>query len=136
VVNHRPHDGRPADPQVAGDHRHRVGVGADPPAGLGAGPLGQHCPRTDRGRPLGPGPHLASRLTTTPEALAPGQHHRAAADWQVTHPDRATTMGLGPHAATWAANDLRRGLDHQPPLAAHHLRGEDLEAVQAEQPGG
>jgi hypothetical protein len=68
--------------------------------------------------------------------LRQGQHHRAAADRQVTHPDRATTMGLGPHAATWAADDLRRGLDHQPPLATHHLRGEDLKAIQAKQPGG
>jgi hypothetical protein len=80
VVSDRPHDGRPADPQVAGHRGHGVGVLADPPAGLGAGSFGQHRPRTDGGRPLGPGPHPAGRLTTAPQALAPPQHHRAATD--------------------------------------------------------
>jgi hypothetical protein len=86
VLVHGPHDGRPANPQVTSDRGHRVGVLADPPAGLGAGPLGQHRPRTDRRRPLGPGPHLAGGLMTAPEALSPQQHHRAAATGQVAHP--------------------------------------------------
>jgi hypothetical protein len=36
-----------ANPYVAGHRGHRVGVFADPPAGLRAGPLGQHRPRSD-----------------------------------------------------------------------------------------
>jgi hypothetical protein len=51
-------------------------------------------------------------------------------------PDRAAAMGLGPHATVWAADHFRRGLDHQPPLTARHLRGEDIEAVQAKQSEG
>jgi hypothetical protein len=45
-------------------------------------------------------------------------------------------VGFGPHATAGAADELRRGLDRQPPLAAHDLGGEYLEAVQAQQPGG
>jgi hypothetical protein len=45
-------------------------------------------------------------------------------------------VGFGSHATACAADELRRGLDRQPPLAAHDLGGEDLEAVKAEQPGG
>ena len=135
VVAHRPHDGRPADAEVASDRRHRMGVLADPPASLGAGPLGQHRPRTDRRRPLGPGPHLAGRLTTAPEALVPAQHHRTATNGQVAHPDRAAAVKLGPDPTAHATNHGRRGLDDKLPLAAYDLGGEDLEAVQAQQPG-
>jgi hypothetical protein len=113
-----------------------VGVLADPPAGLGAGPLGQHRPRTDGGRPLGPGPDPAGRLTTAPEALAPPQHHRPATSGQVTHPDRAAAVQLGPLAAAHAADHRGRGLDGELPLATHQLGRDDLEAVQAKQPGG
>jgi hypothetical protein len=56
VIGHRPHHRRPADPQVTSDRRDRVGVLADPPAGLRPGPLGQHRPRPDLDRLLGPGP--------------------------------------------------------------------------------
>jgi hypothetical protein len=45
-------------------------------------------------------------------------------------------VGFGSHATACAADDLRRGLDRQLPFAAHDLRGEDLKAVQAQQPGG
>ena len=41
--------------------------------------------------------------------------------------------GLGPHATARTADHRGRGLDHQLPLAAHDLGGDDLEAVQAEQ---
>jgi hypothetical protein len=136
VVAHRSHDGRPTDAEVAGDRRHRVGVLADPPARLGAGPLGQHRPRTDRGHPLGPGPHAAGGLTTAPDALAPQEHHRPAADRQVTHPDRPAAVQAGAHAAARAAGHRGRRLDGELPLATRHLGGEDLKAVQAEQPGG
>jgi hypothetical protein len=136
VLSHRPHDGRPADPEVAGDRGDRVGVGADAPAGLGPGPLGQHCSGVDGRRPLGPGPHLAGRLPTAPEALVPGQHDRPAADRQVPHPDRAAAVELGPYPTADAADHGGRGLDGELPLAGRDLRGEDLEAVQAKQPGG
>jgi hypothetical protein len=101
VVSHRPHDGRPTDPQVAGDCGHSVGVLADPPARLGPGPLGQHRPRTESGRPLGPGPHFTGWLDTAPDPLAPGQGHRPATHRQVPHPHRAASMesGLGPQTA-------------------------------------
>jgi hypothetical protein len=125
VVSHRPHDGRPANPQVTSHRRDRVGVLAHPPAGLGPGPLGQHRPGADRIYLLGPGPHPAGRLPAAPDPLGPQEHHRPAADRQVTHPDRAAAMGLGPHATAWAADRRRRGLDCQPPLAARHVRGKD-----------
>ena len=136
VLSHRPHDGRPADPQVAGDRGHCVGVLTDPPTRLGAGPFGQHRPRPDGGRLLGPGPDPAGRLPTAPEALAPPQHHRPAADRQVAHPDRAPAVRSGPHATTRTADHRGRGLDGKLPFATHELGRDELEAVQAEQPGG
>jgi hypothetical protein len=121
VVADRSHDGRPADPQVAGDRRHRVGVLTDPPARLGAGPLGQHRPRADRRRPLGPGPHAAGELTTAPDPLAPPEHHRPAADRQVTHPDRAAAVEFGPHPTApdsrspWPSSGRRAPTRRPPP---------------------
>jgi hypothetical protein len=117
VLVHCPHDGRPADPEIAGDRGDRVGVLADPPAGLGPGPLGQHRPRPDGGRLLGPGPHLAGRLTTAPEALAPPQHHRPAADRQVPHPDHPSAVRSGSYATTRTADQGGRGLDGKLPFA-------------------
>jgi hypothetical protein len=136
VVSHRPHDGRPANPQITGHRGHRVGVLADPPTRLGAGPLGQHRPRADRGCPLGPGPGPTDRLATAPDALAPQEHGRPPADRQVADPDRAAAMGLGPHPTAHTADHGSRGLDGELPLATDDVYGEDLEAVQAEQPGG
>jgi hypothetical protein len=135
VIAHRPHHRRPADSEVAGDRRHRVGVLADPPARFGPGPLGQHHPRADRGDPLGPGAHPAGGLTTAPDALAPPQHHRTATSGQVAHPGGPAAMGLGPNATPDAADHRGRRLDGELPLAACDLRGEDLKAVKAEQPG-
>jgi hypothetical protein len=43
---------------------------------------------------------------------------------------------LGPDPAADAADHGGRGLDGDLPLAADDVRGGDLEAVQAEQPGG
>jgi hypothetical protein len=136
VVTYRPHHGRPADPQVTSNRRDRVGVLADPPAGLGPGALGQHRPRTDRGHPLSPGADPAGRLMTAPDALAPQEHDRSAADRQVAHPDGAAAVEPGPYPATHAPHHGGGGLDDELPLAAHHLRGENLEAAQAQQPGG
>jgi hypothetical protein len=136
VVSHRPHHGRPANPQVAGDGGDRVGVLADPPTGLGPGPLGQDRPRTDRGDLLGPGPHPAGRLTTAPDPLAPRQHHRPAASGQVAYPDRAAAVGFGSHTTALTADHGGRGLDDELPLTTDDLCGEDLEAVKAQQPGG
>jgi hypothetical protein len=133
VLVHRPHDGRPADPQVAGDRSHRVGVLADPPARLGPGPLGQHRPRPDRDRLLGPGPHSAGWLNTAPDPLAPGQHHRAATDRQVPHPHRAASMESGLAAAGRTPHRDGGGLDRKPPLVVDALSGGDLEPVQAKQ---
>jgi hypothetical protein len=45
-------------------------------------------------------------------------------------------VGLGPDPAADAADHGGRGLDGELPLAAYHLGGEDLEAVQVKQPGG
>jgi hypothetical protein len=129
VLSHRPHHRRPADPQVTSDRGDRMGVLAHPPAGLGAGPAGQHRPGTDRRRLLGPGPHPTGRLTTAPQALAPPQHHRPATERQVAHPDGPSAVELGPHPAALTADHGRRGLHGELPLAAHHLGGEDLEAV-------
>jgi hypothetical protein len=136
VVAHRPHDGLPADPEVTSDRRHRMGVLADPPARLGAGALGQHHPRTDRRRPLGPGAHAAGRLTTAPDALAPQDHHRTATSGQVTHSNRAAAMSLDPNATADAADLRSRGLDGELPLVGHDLRGKDVKAIQAQQLGG
>jgi hypothetical protein len=136
VLVYGPHDGRPANAEVACHCGDRVGVLADPPAGLGPGPLGQHCSRADGRHPLGPGPHLAGWLSTAPDALAPGQDHRPATSGQIAHPDRAPAVQLGPYPTAHAANHGRRGLDGKLPLAAHDLCGEDLKAVQAQQPGG
>jgi hypothetical protein len=133
VIGHRPRDGRPADPQVPGDRGHRVGVLADPPARLGPGPAGQHRPRPDRGLLLGPGAHFAGRLTTAPDPLAPGQHHRPAADWQVPYLDRAARMQSGLAATGRTAHRGGGGLDLQPPFVVDDLGGGDLEPVQAEQ---
>jgi hypothetical protein len=72
---------------------------------------------------------------TAPDPLAPGQHHRPATDRQVTDPDRAAAMELSPHPTTLTADHGGRGLDLELPLAGYDLRGEDLKAVQAEQPG-
>jgi hypothetical protein len=133
MIGHRPHHRRPADPQVAGDRRDRVGVLADPPACLGPGPLGQHRPRPDRGRLLGPGLDRTGRLDTAPHPLAPGQHHRPPADRQVPHPHRAASMKSGLGAAGRTAHRGGGGLDRQPPLVICDLGGGDLEPVQAEQ---
>jgi hypothetical protein len=133
VIPHRPHHGRPANPQVAGDRRDRVGVLADPSAGLGAGPFGQHRPRADGGHPLGPGPHRAGRVTAAPDPLAPAQHHRAAADWQVAHPYHASAVRGGSHAAARTADHPGRGLDGKLPLATHPLGRDNLQAVQVQQ---
>jgi hypothetical protein len=103
-----------------------VGVLAHPPAGLDAGPLGQHRPGADRGRLLGPGADPTGRLPTAPQALAPGQHDRPAAERQVTYPDRAAAVELGPHATAGAANHGGGGLDLELPLAGHDFGGEDL----------
>jgi hypothetical protein len=51
-------------------------------------------------------------------------------------PDRAAAVELGPHPAAVAADHGGRGLHGDLPFAAYHLGGDDLEAVQAEQPGG
>ena len=108
---------------------------ADPTTGLSAGSLGQHRPGTDRGRPLGPGVHPAGWRTTAPDPLAPGQHTGRPPTEQVAHPDRTAAVELGPYprplhptavAAVWTASR------HSPPATTG---GEDLEAVQAEQPG-
>jgi hypothetical protein len=133
MVSHRPHHRRPPHAEVTGDRRDRVGVLADPPARLGAGPLGQHRPGADGGHPLGPGPHPAGRLPTAPQALAPPQHDRPAADRQVPHPHQAAAVGSGPHPTAPTADHGGRGLDDKLPLTTHHLRGEDLEAVQVQQ---
>jgi hypothetical protein len=44
-------------------------------------------------------------------------------------------MELGPHPTTLTADHGGRGLNLELPLAAYDPRGEDLEAIQAEQPG-
>jgi hypothetical protein len=133
VIGHRPHHRRPADPKIAGHRGDRVGVGADPPAGLGPGPLGQHRPRPDGGRLFGPGPDPTGRLPTAPQALAPGQHDRAAADRQIAHPDCASAVRGCPHATAPTANHRGRGLDGELPLATHEHGRDELEAIQAEQ---
>jgi hypothetical protein len=136
VVAHRPHDGLPADPEVTSDRRHRMGVLADPPAGLGAGSLGQHRSRTDGRHPLGPGPDLADRLTAAPDPLPPPQHHRTATSGQVADPDRTPAVELGPHPTALTADHGGCGLDLELPLTGRDLRGQDLKAVKAKQPGG
>jgi hypothetical protein len=133
VIGHRPHHRRPANPQIPGDRGDRVGVLADPPARLGPGPLGQHRPSSDHGHLLGPGPDRTGRFPTTPHPFAPDQHHRAATDRQVPHPDRTASMQSGPAATGGTAHRGGGGLDRQSPLLIHHLGGGDLEAVQAEQ---
>jgi hypothetical protein len=97
------------------------------------GPLGQHRPRTDRGDLLGPGPHPAGLFATAPDPLAPQEHHRPPADWQVADPDRAAAVELGPHPTTPTANHGGHRLDVELPLATHHLGGENRKAVKAEQ---
>jgi hypothetical protein len=54
----------------------------------------------------------------------------------VRHPDRPSAVELGSHPAVLTANHGRGGLDGDLPLATCHLGGEDLRALQAEQPGG
>jgi hypothetical protein len=126
VISHRPHHGRPANPEVTSDRGHRVSVLADPPTRLSAGPLSQHRPRADRGHPLGPAAHAAGRLPTAPDPLAPPQHHRTATDRQVPHPNRTAAMELSPHPTTLTADHGGRGLDGELPLTGRDLRGEDL----------
>jgi hypothetical protein len=133
VVSHRPHHRLPANPEVTGHRRHRVGVLADPPAGLGAGPLGQYHPRSDPSYPLSPGPHPTSRLPTAPDPLAPAQHHRPATNRQVTHPDHPATVRSGSHPAAHAADHRGRGLDIELPLATYELGCHDLQAIQVQQ---
>jgi hypothetical protein len=55
--------------------------------------------------------HPAGQLTTAPDPLMPDQHHRAAADRQVAHPDGAAAMDLGPHTAAGAIDHRGRCLD-------------------------
>jgi hypothetical protein len=55
--------------QVPGDGGDRVGILADPSAGLGPGPLGQHRPRPDRGS-LGRPPTGRSRTWTVRRACS------------------------------------------------------------------
>jgi hypothetical protein len=136
VVSHRPHDGRPANPQVAGDlatawaslPTRRHASARAPWVSTARGPIA--ATRSVQVRTP------AGRLTTAPDPLAPGQDHRPAADRQVAYPDRVAAVQLSTDATADAANQGGGGLDLELPLAAYHPRGENLEAVQAEQPGG
>jgi hypothetical protein len=123
----------PADSQVTGDRRDRMGVLADPPAGLGPGSLGQHRPRSDRDRLLGPGLDRTGGLDTAPDPLTQGQDHRPAADRQVPHPHRAASMESGLAAAGGTPHRGGGGLDRKSPFVVDDLGGGDLEAVQVEQ---
>jgi hypothetical protein len=80
------------------------------------------------------GPIAAARSVQvrTPQAGS-RQRHRAAADRQVAHPDRAAAVRGGPHAAAPTADHRGRGLDGELPFATHEFGRDDLEAVQAEQ---
>jgi hypothetical protein len=92
-----------------------------------AGPAHQRCQlatasggQEDRRRPLGPGPHPAGGLATAPEALAPQEHHRPAADRQVAYSDRAAAVRNGPHAAAHAADHgdvVWTASSHSPPTS-------------------
>jgi hypothetical protein len=70
-------------------------MGADPPALLGRGPLGQHRPRPDRDRLLGPGLDRARRLDTAPHPFPPGHHHQTAAHWVDPAPRPCGEHGAG-----------------------------------------
>ena len=59
-----------------------------------------------------------------------------AADRQISHLEPAAAVELGPHPTALTADRGSGGLDLELPFAAYHLRGKDLKAVQAEQPGG
>jgi hypothetical protein len=54
----------------------------------------------------------------------------------VADPDRAAAVELGPHPAADAADQGGGGLDLELPFTGRDLRGVDLPAVQAQQPGG
>jgi hypothetical protein len=133
MIGHRPYHRRPTAPQVAGDAAHRMGVLADPPTRLGPAPLGQHRPRPDGDRLLGPGLDRTRRLDTAPDPLAPGQHHRPSADRQVPHPDRAASVESGLAATGRTAYRGGRCLDPKLRFIVNDLGGGDLEPVQAEQ---
>jgi hypothetical protein len=65
--------------------------------------------------------------------LSQARHHRAAADRQVPHPDRAASMQPGLAAAGRTAHGGGGGLDGQPPVVVDDLGGGDFESLQAEQ---
>jgi len=131
VVSHRPHDGRPANPQIAGDRRDRVGV------------LPTRRQASARARSVSTaegGSWPSARSRSAPHRPAPDSARSAcastapppAATGQVADPDGAPAMGLGPHPTAHTADHGRRGLDLELPLATLDGRGEDLEAVQVE----
>jgi hypothetical protein len=135
VVSHRLHHGRPANPEVTRDRGHGVGVLADPPTVLSAGPPGPAPPWNGSGPPARSRCAPAGWLTTAPDPLAQASTTGRPPTEQVAHPDRTAAVELGPYprplhptavAVVWTASR------HSPPATAG---GEDLEAVQAEQPG-
>jgi hypothetical protein len=129
-----PHDGRPADPQVTGHRGDRVGVLADPPAGSARArsvstARGQTAAvRSVQVRTLPAGSRqrqsrLRHKSTTGRPPIGRSRTRTVRRPWgwpaRRSPYSRSPWLWSGPRAAT------RR----------HHLRGENLEAVQAEQPG-
>jgi len=108
------------------------------PAGTLRPGLARSAPPEDGSRPPARSRYPRRRWARrNADALAPQQHHRPPTSWGRSRTrGRPAAMGFGPHATTRAANKLSRRLDDELPFAGRDLRSEDLEAVQAQQPGG
>jgi hypothetical protein len=136
VVTHRPHHRRPADRQVAGHRRDRVGVLADPGGRLRPGPARSAPPRggsrpcaRSRSVPHRPVPDSARCACAT--RAPPGGHRWAG---RVA----GSCAGRGARPAPHSPDSRPRRPWSGPRPATHRPRParRDLEAVQAEQPGG
>jgi hypothetical protein len=131
------HDGRPADPQGRRRPRRPHGRRCRPAGRPRRGPV-RSAPPEDRSPPPArsrcgprrPAPDSARSACARPAPLG-GRRSAGRA-----HPDRAAAVEFGPDPATHATHHGGRRLDGEPPLATRYLCDGDLEAVQAEQPGG
>jgi hypothetical protein len=135
VIAHRRHRRVPRHPEVPSCLSDGVLVGTDPAGDLGPGPFGQHGPRRDVVRLLGPCARRTHRLGTAPQPLGPHQHDRPIGERQVPNGHPTPSMARRVHTARLAPGPILGGLHRQPPLTGRFLEqlGTHDEPVEPEQ---
>src|SRR5690606_28021108 len=117
VVDHRGPGAVPAHPERSGSPGNRPAISAYQPADLEPGPLGQRLAGPDRRVPLSPGLHRALWVRAAPDPLRPDEHDRPAEHRQIPDPHLAAAVTHRPGPTRRATEEVRGGLDPEPPLA-------------------